>query len=68
MSKKKIIENLNQQINDINQILEKIKTFSSNKDEDTTLFLQILEEEVISGMHEINEILLYINSSLDNLK
>lgn len=68
MSKKKIIENLNQQINDINQILEKIKIFSSNKDEDTTLFLQILEEEVISGMHEINEILLYINSSLDDLK
>lgn len=68
MSKKKIIENLNIQIEDINKILEKIKIISENKDENLNLFLQIFEEEIISGMHEINEILLYIDSSLEDLK
>lgn len=68
MSKKKIIENLNVQIDDINEILKKIKNISSNKDENLSLFLQILEEEIISSMYEINQILINIDSSLNDLK
>lgn len=68
MSKKKLIEKLNLQVNDIKEILEKIKMFSNNKNYNQTKFIEILEEEIINSMHEINEILIYINSSLDDLK
>jgi hypothetical protein len=68
LSKKKLIEKLNLQVNDIKEILEKIKMFSNNKNYNQTKFIEILEEEIINSMHEINEILIYINSSLDDLK
>ena len=68
MSKKKIIENLNAQIDEINEMLEKIKNLSKNKNNNQDEFLKILEEEIIISMHEINEILIYIESSLEDLK
>lgn len=68
MSKKKLIEKLNLQVNDIKEILEKIKMLSNNKNHNQIKFIEILEEEIINSMHEINEILLHINSSLDDLK
>lgn len=68
MSKKKIIENLNTQIDEINEMLEKIKNLSKNKNNNQDEFLKILEEEIIISMHEINEILIYIESSLEDLK
>jgi hypothetical protein len=68
LSKKKIIENLNTQIDEINEMLEKIKNLSKNKNNNQDEFLKILEEEIIISMHEINEILIYIESSLEDLK
>jgi hypothetical protein len=68
LSKKKLIEKLNLQVNDIKEILEKIKMLSNNKNHNQIKFIEILEEEIINSMHEINEILLHINSSLDDLK
>jgi hypothetical protein len=68
LSKKKIIENLNIHVDDINEILEKIKILSANKNKNQDEFLKILEEEIIISMHEINEILIYIESSLEDLK
>ena len=68
MPKKKLIENLNSQVDNIKEILEKIKTLSAKKDNNLHEFIQILEEEIVNSMHEINNILLAINQSLDDLK
>lgn len=68
MPKKKLIENLKSQVDNIKEILEKIKILSTKKDNNRDEFIQILEEEIVNSMHEINNILLAINQSLDDLK
>jgi hypothetical protein len=66
LSKKEIIKNMNSKIDDISSILEKIKKFSGNRNRAFISYL--LKENILEDIKEINNILLEINQTLDEIK
>ena len=68
MSNKEIIKNMNIKIDNVSSILEKIKNFSKNKQNKEEFFNYLLEENILDDMKEINEVLMFINQTLDEMK
>jgi len=68
LSNKEIIKNMNIKIDNVSSILEKIKNFSKNKQNKEEFFNYLLEENILDDMKEINEVLMFINQTLDEMK
>jgi hypothetical protein len=65
--KKELIDNMNKKINDISEVLEKMKKISDDKLDRHAFILEIVEKNVLDEMGEINEILTFINYALDEI-
>jgi hypothetical protein len=59
---------MNIKIDNVSSILEKIKNFSKNKQNKEEFFNYLLEENILDDMKEINEVLMFINQTLDEMK
>lgn len=68
LPKKQTIKTINEKVDEIYMLLEKIKKISKDNKKDQLRYISFLEEEILNDITEINNILMTIHASLDDLK
>lgn len=68
LPKKQTIKTINEKVDEIYMLLEKIKKISKDNKQDQFKYIKFLENEIIEDIAEINNILMTIHDSLDDLK